>query len=126
MGWTSLVNPISALLNKVVPDADKRAEIAFQLDTMAEQNAQAAMMAQIEVNKQEAAHKSLFVAGWRPAVGWVCTLGLLYNVLLSPFLDIWFTVPPVNTALLETTLYCILGLGAIRAAEKIKNVAREK
>jgi len=126
MSWTSLINPISAILDKVVPDADKRAEIAYQLDTMAETNAQASRMAQIDVNKQAAAHKSMFVAGARPATLWICNLGLLYNVLLNPLLSVWFTMPPVQSELLYPILGGLLGIGGMRSFEKSKGVAREK
>jgi hypothetical protein len=84
------------------------------------------MSAQIEVNKVEAAHKSLFVAGWRPAIGWICGLALLYSTIISPILGIWFTVPVVDTSLLTTVLMGMLGLGAMRTFEKTKGVSREK
>ena len=45
---------------------------------MAERHAQELAKGQLEVNKTEAAHKSLFVAGWRPAIGWICGLALMY------------------------------------------------
>jgi len=121
-----LVGPISALLSKVIPDADKRAEMANEIATLAERQAHEQILHQIEVNKVEAAHKSLFVAGARPAIMWICGLGLGYNVLIHPILDIWFTMPSVNDELLYPTLMGMLGLGAMRSVEKAKGVAREK
>ena len=79
-----LIGPVTGLLDKFIEDKDKKNAIAFELSTMAEKHAQELAKAQLEVNKTEAAHKSLFVSGWRPAVGWTCCLGLASNYLLIP------------------------------------------
>ncbi len=78
-----------------------------------------------QVNKEEAKHEKVFVAGARPAILWICGLGLLYNLVVYPILDIFFVMPPVDTNLLETTLYGMLGLAGIRGVEKLKGVARQ-
>lgn len=122
----SLIGPATQLLDKVIEDKDEKNRIAFELSTMADRHAQEALEGQLEINKVEAAHKSLFVAGWRPFIGWVAGIGLLYNVLLSPILDIWFDVPEVDPAILTSTLMGMLGLGAMRTYEKKNNVSREK
>ena len=93
---------------------------------MAERHALEIAKGQLEVNKVEAAHKNLFVAGWRPAIGWICGFALLYSTILSPIIGIWFTVPAVDSSLLTTVLMGMLGLGAMRTAEKVKGVQREK
>jgi hypothetical protein len=81
---------------------------------------------------KEAEHPSLFVSGWRPFVGWVCGLGCAYGFIVQPFLA-WFaalaqvSAPPaldINT--LIGLLGGLLGLGTLRTAEKIKDVARVK
>jgi hypothetical protein len=122
----SLIGPVTGLLDKFIEDKDKKNAIAFELATMAEKHAQELAKGQLEVNKTEAAHKSLFVAGWRPAIGWICGMALLYSTILAPILDIWFTVPPVDSALLTSVLMGMLGLGAMRTVEKSKGVQREK
>ena len=119
---TSLVGPISLLLNKAIPDKDLREKLSHELAVLADQQ----ITAQIKVNKVEAAHKSLFVAGWRPSIGWICGLALLYSTIISPILGIWFTVPDVDTSLLTTILMGMLGLGTLRTVEKIQKVNREK
>ena len=119
---TALIGPVSAILDKVIPDKDLREKLSHEIATMADRQ----MSAQIEVNKVEAAHKSLFVAGWRPAIGWICGLALLYSTIVSPILGIWFTVPAVDTSLLTTVLMGMLGLGTLRTVEKIQKVSREK
>jgi hypothetical protein len=122
----NLIGPATKLLDKFIPDADTKQKIAHELATMSENHAQELAKSQIEVNKTEAAHKSLFVAGWRPAIGWICGISLLYSTMLSPILGIWFTVPPVNDELLSTVLMGMLGLGAMRSFEKVKGVQRER
>ena len=123
---TSLISPVTSLLDKVIEDKDTKNNIAFELATMAERHAQELAKGQLEVNKVEAAHKNLFVSGWRPAVGWCRCLALLYSTILSPILGIWFTVPPVDSSLLTTILLGMLGLGGLRTIEKTKSVARDK
>jgi len=123
---SALIGPVTGLLDKFIEDKDQKNAIAHELATMAERHSQELLKGQLEVNKVEAAHKSLFVAGWRPAIGWICGLALLYSTILSPILDIWFTVPVVNTSLLQTVLMGMLGLGAMRSYEKTKGVQRER
>lgn len=134
------LDPISAALelgtsviNKIWPDPVKQAEEQRKLQELAQKgnleelNAEVKLLvSQVDLNKVEAAHKSIFVAGWRPFVGWVCGIGLLYNVILAPFLDIWLTVPEVKTDLLYPVLLGMLGLGGMRSFEKVKRVSREK
>ena len=122
----SLIGPVAGLLDKFIEDKDQKADLAHQIATMSENHAQELSKGQLEVNKIEAASKSLFVAGWRPAVGWSCCFALVYSTIFSPILSIWFTVPPVDSSLLTTVLMGMLGLGAMRSAEKIKKVSREK
>ena len=123
---SSLIGPVSGLLDKVIEDKDQRNALAHEIATMSEKHAQQALQGQLEINKIEAAHKSIFVAGWRPFIGWVAGIGLLYNVLLAPVLGIWVEVPPVDPAILTSTLMGILGLGAMRTYEKKNSVSREK
>jgi hypothetical protein len=119
---SALAPAAMTILEKAIPDKDLREKLSHEIATMADRQ----MSAQIEVNKVEAAHKSLFVAGWRPAIGWICGLALLYSTIISPILGIWFTVPEVDTSLLTTVLMGMLGLGAMRTFEKTKGVSREK
>jgi hypothetical protein len=121
-----LIGPITGLLGKFVEDKDQKNALAHEIATLAQKEAHKNAALQLEVNKTEAAHKSLFVAGWRPFIGWCCGLGLLYSVLLSPLLDIWFEMPVIDSSLLMPTMTGMLGLGALRSYEKVKGVSREK
>lgn len=80
---------------------------------------------QSEINKVEAQHRTIFVAGWRPFIGWVCGVALAYNFVLRDLL-IWFLgqeqVPPaLQMEHLMTVLIGMLGLGGMRTFEKLKN-----
>ena len=121
-----LIGPVSGLLDKFIEDKDQKNALAHEIATMSERHAQELSKGQLEVNKVEAAHKSLFVSGWRPAVGWCCCLALLYNTILAPVLAIWFPVPEVDSSLLTPVLMGMLGMGAMRSFEKKNNVARER
>jgi hypothetical protein len=122
----SLIGPATSLLDKVIEDKDEKNRIAFELSTLAERHAAELAKGQLEVNKVEAAHHSIFVSGWRPCIGWVCALGLLYNTILSNILGIWVEVPEIDTTLLVPVMMGMLGIGAMRTVEKVKGVSREK
>lgn len=81
---------------------------------------------QAEINKIEASSKVWFVAGWRPAVGWVCALAVFNEYLINPWLQ-WATGHPgpmMDTSELMTLLMAMLGLGYMRSNEKIKGVSK--
>ena len=122
----SLVGPVAGLLDKFIEDKDQKARLSHEIATLAEKQSHEALKGQLEINKMEAAHKSLFVAGWRPAIGWICALGLLYNTIIVNLLGIWLEVDPVDTTLLVPVMMGLLGLGAMRSYEKVNQVAREK
>ena len=122
----ALIGPVSGLLDKFIEDKDQKNALAHEIATMSERHAHEALKGQLEINKVEAAHKSLFVAGWRPAIGWVCMLGLLYNPIIANVLSIWVEVPEVDTTLLVPVMMGMLGLGAMRSYEKVNHVSREK
>jgi hypothetical protein len=129
-----LVGPISAILDKFIPDADERNRLAHEIATMSERHAHELAKSQVEVNKTEAAHKSLFVAGWRPFVGWSCGLALFWHFLGLPvviFFASWSgssipDLPEFDMQSLLTVLLGMLGLGGLRTVEKIKGVNRER
>lgn len=129
----SLISPISTLLDKVIPDADERRRLAHEIATLSERHAHELAKEQIGVNKVEAAHKSLFVAGWRPAIGWVCCIGMASNFVFIPAGNFILAInhSDISIPLLELSemmpvLMGMLGLGAMRSYEKAKGVSREK
>ena len=128
-----LIGPVTGLLDKFIEDKDQKARLAHDLATMADEHAQELAKGQLEVNKTEAAHKSLFVAGWRPAVGWVCVLGMFGNFITIPFsnfvlalIGIDIVIPLVPLETMMPVLMGMLGLGAMRTYEKKNSVHRNK
>jgi len=130
---TALIGPVSNLLGKFIEDKDMKNKLAHEVATMSERHAQELAKGQMEINKTEAAHKSLFVAGWRPAVGWTCCLGMASNFLLIPMANFALAlaesevvVPLLNTGEMMPVLMGMLGLGAMRTYEKKQGVQRDK
>jgi hypothetical protein len=80
---------------------------------------------QMEINKIEAAHRSVFIAGWRPFIGWVCGFGLAFHFIIFPIFE-WSTklagtpidAPQLETGALISLVIALLGLGATRTYEK--------
>ena len=129
----ALIGPVSGLLDKFIEDKDQKARLAHEVATMAENHAQELAKGQLEVNKVEAAHKSLFVSGWRPFIGWTCGLGMFGNFITIPFsnfvlalfgIDIVIPLVPLETMM--PVLMGMLGLGAMRTYEKKNAVHRDK
>jgi hypothetical protein len=126
-----LIGPVTGLISEFVEDKDKSKALAHEIATMAEKHANELAKAQIEVNKVEAASSSLWVSGWRPAVGWVCVLGMAGNFMVIPFanfvlalLEIKVSIPLVELDTMMPVLMGMLGLGAMRTFEKTKGVSR--
>ena len=129
---TALIGPVTNLVGKFIEDKDKKNELAHQLSTMAERHAQELAKGQIAANTEQAKHPSLFVAGARPAIMWICALGLLTQFFIMPIAEwataIWMpkiSLPKLQTGELMTLTLSLLGLGGMRSYEKSKGVARE-
>jgi len=128
----ALIGPVSSILDKFIEDKDQKAKLAHEIATMAERHAQEQALAQIEVNKTEAASRNPFVAGWRPFIGWTCGIALAWHFVLAPFLMfiaawVGFDVPklPVfDMDNLMTVLLGMLGLGGLRSFEKVKGISK--
>ena len=121
---SALLGPATELIGKFIHDKDKAAALAHDLATMADKHHHDAMMAQLAVNAKEAEHKSIFVSGWRPFIGWVCGVSMGFNYMLLPLVSIWVELAPLDLTTMMPVLMGMLGLGGLRTAEKIKGVAR--
>ena len=121
---TSLITPVSNLLDKFIEDKDTKNQLLHEVSTMAEKHAQEIALAQIEVNKQEA-KGNWFQASWRPACAWVCVLGFAVNFLVSPLAaSVGITVPQADTGTMLPVLLGMLGLAGARSAERFKGVGK--
>lgn len=128
-----IIDAVKDVVSEVVVDKDKKNEINLELQKLsdaAEARIHQEILAQVELNKVEAASGSLFVAGWRPFVGWVGGFGLAYSTILQP-LSSWIAMvagyaggfPSIDNQLLLYVLGGMLGLGAQRTYEKVKGVS---
>lgn len=142
------LDPISALfelgktaIEKIWPDPSKRAEELFKLEQLKQTGDLARMQAevslmlgQIEINKVEAQHPSVFVAGARPAVMWIGAFGLAYAAVVEPIarfvarvcFDYQGEFPALDATITMQVLFGILGLGAYRTYEKTKDVQTDR
>lgn len=128
-----VLSPIKDIVSEVVVDKDKRDQVNLELkkiEDQAQARLDAQVTGQIEVNKVEAASGSVFVAGWRPAVGWVGAAGFGYSLVVKPFLEYvaivrhWATsFPSLDDTLLITVMGGMLGIGTMRSFEKVRGVA---
>jgi hypothetical protein len=128
----SLVGPVASIIEKAVPDKDLAAKLAHEVAVLAEKQAHEAAMAQVEVNKAEASHRSVFVAGWRPFIGWTCGVALCYHFVAAPVILFGVSaagltipeLPAFDMDSLMTVLLGMLGLGGMRTFEKAKGLAK--
>ena len=128
---SALIGPVSAILDKAIPDKDLKEKLAHEIATMAERHTHEQVQAQLEINKAEAAHENLFVAGWRPACGWVCVFGMAGNFLVIPLanmtLELFETgveVPMIDLSTMLPVLMGMLGLGGLRTLEKVQGAQK--
>jgi hypothetical protein len=125
------------LIDRLFPDPAAKAAAQLELLKMQQAGELAQLAAetdlaklQIQTNIEEAKSTNWWVAGWRPAIGWVCGAGLAYAALVEPFArfaaKVWFgytgDFPVIDTDLTLQILMGMLGLGAMRSVEKVKNV----
>ena len=128
----ALIGPVTGLLDKFIPDADEKARIAHELATMSEKHAQQIALAQIEVNKAEAASGSIFKGCWRPAVGWVCAIAFAYHFIVKDLVVFVCAasgvelpdLPEFDMGILLTVLGGMLGIGGLRTYEKQKGLTK--
>jgi Holin of 3TMs, for gene-transfer release len=137
--WDLIAEPVLAIINKEIPDKTAAAKAAAQLEeriTTAENQLRqtqldAVTKNQTDVNKVEAGNVNMFVAGWRPFVGWICGTALGISTIVAPIFT-WVSAlighptpfPDVQSPLLQSTLAGMLGLGfGLRTFEKAKSIA---
>jgi hypothetical protein len=122
-----VIGSVGDLISEVVVDKDKRNEINLELEKIkdaASARISDERIAQIEVNKEEAKSGSIFVAGWRPFVGWVSGAGLAAQAILLPIIEsVTGRAYTLDTTLLIFTLGGMLGIGGMRTFEKVRGVS---
>ena len=122
---SQLISPATELASKFIKDKDQAARLAHELSTMADRHAQEALLAQLEINKAEAASGNWFAASWRPLCGYVCVLGLTVNFLISPIAaGFGVTIPQADVSVMLPILTGMLGLAGMRSWEKSKGISK--
>jgi len=136
-GLTMALDPISAaldlgntLISRIFPDPAQAADAKLKLLELQQSGELSVMTAQTDINKVEASNTSIFVSGWRPAIGWVLALALAYQYLLKPL--VMGILPNFGIAIaplpgLDDNLWQLmmgmLGMGGLRTMEKMQGVA---
>lgn len=130
-----LVPIIGTLLDKIIPDPKMAAEAKFKIIELAQNGELAKLdadvklaLSQVEVNKVEAA-TDMFRGGWRPFIGWICGLGVAIQFIIAPIftwiaflLGYTMVFPVLDSSVLMTLLFGMLGLGTLRTTEKLKYI----
>lgn len=130
-GIGSILDFGGKILDRIMPDEETREAAKFQLFKAQQEGLFKEIEADIElakaqasINVEEAKSTNLFVSGWRPYIGWICGAGLMYQFLVYPILVAFVPkIVQLDMGTLLTLLMGMLGLGAMRTAEKFKNVA---
>ena len=122
-----LIDPVSNILDKFIADKDLKQKLNHEIEL----EIQKANTAQIEVNKVEAGHRSIFVAGWRPCCGWICAIALGYHFVLQQIIifflslnNLQYELPEFDMGALLYVLGGMLGLGGLRSYEKSKGLTK--
>lgn len=132
-----ILGPVAGLIEKYVPSSADKAAAQLEILKLQQSSEFQALDAQVkmaqsqtDVNKVEAASSSIFIAGWRPAIGWVCGSGLAVQFLVGPLFT-WVAAlsghpvafPQLDMGTLLTLLAGMLGLGGLRTMEKLQGKA---
>tara|TARA_S200002703_G_scaffold133860_1_gene122146 strand:- start:1307 stop:1711 length:405 start_codon:yes stop_codon:yes gene_type:complete len=112
-------------------DKEKRAAAEREIEAQLTTHLAKIDLAQLDINKTEAAHRSIFVSGWRPFIGWSCGLAMCLNFLLFPLASFVLAqtghlieLPTLDMSEMMPVLMGMLGLGGLRTVEKIKQVSK--
>ena len=127
----SLIPVVGDVLDRFFPNKEEKARAEREIEAKLTAHLASIDLAQLEVNKQEASHRSILVAGWRPFVGWTCGLALFYTYLVQPMATFVLAqtghliqLPPVDLSAMMPVLLGMLGLGGLRSFEKYKGVSK--
>lgn len=127
MGWfskligDSAASPLKAI-GDIVDDLHTSGEEKMDHELKLKQVSSKLQMLQMEITKEEAKHRSVFVAGWRPFIGWICGIGLALPFIINPIIQ-WITGeagPELETEYLMELVVAMLGLSGLRTFEKLQ------
>lgn len=123
----ALIPLLGTVLDKVLPDPRAAAEAKLRMLELAQSGEMAQITGQLEVNKAEAQSLNVFVAGWRPFIGWTCGATVCFKYILAPIIVMAgqlsghpIPLPEIDASELWPVLLGMLGLGGFRTLEKVK------
>ena len=123
--WLPVIGPAVQKLLDLIPDPNAKAKAAAEFQNTVFNAVVKEASDHRETNKIEAQHQSLFVAGWRPCIGWVCAAALTFEYIIRPFwvwvILTWYPttpIPPSMNEVLWELLFGMLGLGTLRTIDK--------
>ncbi|MBT6511107.1 MAG: 3TM-type holin [Alphaproteobacteria bacterium] len=124
-----ITGALGQVIDRVVPDVAGREAAKLNLEAELLKLAGESNLAQIGLNTAEAQHRSIFVVGWRPAIGWTCALALAYQFIVSP-MTVWggavagyeLPVPPSLDDMLWELLFGMMGMAGLRTFEKSRGL----
>ena len=127
------ITAVTQLVNKFVPDRDAQIKLQAELQAKFVEIEAQQLQAQSDTNKVEAASSSVFVAGWRPFIGWVCGSALAWSYIVQPVAQWGLLIAKIDTKLPEipsgdlfNLTLAMLGMAGWRTLDKIKAVATSK
>lgn len=116
-GLSQPIDAVGKILDNIITSDEEKLDKKIILSRLAQEPGKL----QAEINKIEAGHRSIFVAGWRPFIGWICACGLGYDYLIRPIMHGFSSI---NTSELHTLVTALLGMAAIRTVEKMGGRAK--
>ena len=127
----AIIPLVSTVLDRLIPDNNAKEKVKQEIEQTLIANATQISLAQAETNKIEAAHRSVWVAGWRPCLGWISALSFLFMFILQPLaqwvsalLGLVVVLPEFQTDVLMELTFAMLGLAGLRTYEKQKGLTK--
>ena len=128
----SLLPAVTDVIGRFLPeDKEKRAAAEREIEKQLATHLAKIDLAQLEINKQEAAHRNIFVAGWRPFIGWSCGIAMCYAYIIQPITIFVLaqtgnlvSLPTLDLSEMMPVLLGMLGLGGLSSFEKYKKISK--
>ena len=128
----SLLPAVTDVIGRFLPeDKEKRAAAEREIEKQLATHLAKIDLAQLEINKQEAAHRNIFVSGWRPFIGWSCGIAMCYAYIIQPITIFVLaqtgnlvSLPTLDLSEMMPVLLGMLGLGGLRSFENYKKISK--
>lgn len=129
---TTLMPILGTIIDKIIPDAEAAAKAKTDMEMAIIEAANKGALAQLEVNRVEAQHRSIWVAGWRPAIGWTCALAIAWTYVGTPIIETILILldkpvielPTIDMDYLLELVFGMLGLAGLRSWEKSRGLTK--